>query len=254
MEAEISALLMSNLQKRGVEFIPGHKLTAIARTAGNNDCCELTIVPAGDTRNVAGKTLTADRVLLSVGRKPNISDIGLEKIGVCVERGAVPTDADLRTNIPNVYAAGDVNGKFMLAHTAYREAECAVSHMLGKPGKMRYEAIPSIIYTNPEIAGVGDTLESAQAKGLNAKVVKLPLRYSGRYVAETEGGDGICKVVFDTRKNCVIGAHILGSYASEIIFSAAFMIESRWTVDALRELTFPHPTVGEVLREALFMY
>ena len=265
MEAEISGILMNNLKKRDVEFLLGHKLISVAQSHGSNAGREIIIESAdnankdsgGDTgaaQSTGAKLLNADRVLLSVGRKPNITGFGLDNLGVYIERGAVATDTRMRTNIPNVYAAGDVNGKYMLAHTAYREAECAVSHMLGMPAVMRYDAIPSIVYTNPEIAGVGETLKSAETKGFNAKEIKLPLRYSGRYIAEVDGGDGICKIIFDTRKNTVIGAHICGLYASEIIFSAAFMIESHWTVEALRELTFPHPTVGEALREALFMY
>ena len=201
-----------------------------------------------------GETIPADKVLIAVGRKPNLSGAGLEKLGVYIDRGAVVTDEYMRTNIPNIYAAGDVNGKYMLAHTAYREAECAVSHMLGKPAKMRYGAIPSVIYTYPEAAGVGETEESAAEKGIAVKTVKLPLRYSGRYIAETEGGDGICKMIFDARKGTVAGVHIAGTYASELVLAAVFMAESRMPASSLKEIVFPHPTVGEVFREALFEF
>jgi len=152
-----------------------------------------------------------------------------------------------------VYAVGDVNGKIMLAHTAYREAEVAVNNILGKKDVMRYNAIPSVIYSNPEIASVGETLDSAKAKGIEAKEVKASMRFSGRYLAEVEKGDGFCKLVVDTKKNTLIGCHMIGSYTSEMIFGVALMIERQLTIPQIKELVFPHPTVGEVIREALFM-
>ncbi|MCL2059820.1 MAG: NAD(P)/FAD-dependent oxidoreductase [Oscillospiraceae bacterium] len=263
MEAETSKILMGHLRKRGVAFKLGHRLSEFV-PPGMGDkngesgkiIIEQTIVAgaAANSDSPSKETLPADTVLIAVGRRPNVSGIGLENIGVHIERGAIVTDDHMRTNVPGVYAAGDVNGKYMLAHTAYREACCAVSNMLGKPDKMRYDAIPSVIYTNPEAAGVGETEESAAAKGLQVKTVKLPLRYSGRYIAEVEGGDGICKVLFDARKSTIIGAHIVGTYASEIIMTAVAMMESQRPAEALRGLVFPHPTVGEILREALFAY
>jgi dihydrolipoamide dehydrogenase len=174
-----------------------------------------------------------------------------------MRRGAVVTDRNMRTNIQGVYAAGDVNGVSMLAHTAYREAEVAVNHMLGRRDSMRYDAAPYVIYTSPEAGGVGETEESAKAKGIAAIAKKLPLRYSGRYVAELpakRGGDGICTLVVDAASQRLIGAHVVGSYASEIILSAAMMVESRWPLRALKEFIFPHPTVGEIIRETLFEF
>lgn len=147
-----------------------------------------------------------DKVLISIGRRPNIKDVGLESIGVLTERGAIVTDSRMRTNQPEVYAAGDVNGRSMLAHTAYREAEVAVNTMLGKRDNMRYDAIPAVLYTNPELSGVGYTEAAAAAAGLDARTVTLPMRYSGRYVAENEGGDGIFKLVVNNRDNTILGA------------------------------------------------
>ena len=158
----------------------------------------------------------------------------------------------MRTNVAGVYATGDVNGKIMLAHTAYRESEVAVNHILGKKDKMRYEAIPSVIYTTPEVGSVGETEDSAKAKGLDFKVATVSMRFSGRYVAEVENGDGICKLIIDNKYNRLIGVHLIGSYASEIIYGAAMMIESEFKIDDIKEFVFPHPTVCEVIREALF--
>ena len=165
-------------------------------------------------------------------------------------------DRYCRTNIPNVYAAGDVNGKSMLAHTAYREAEVAVNNMIGKKDIMRYNAIPSVIYTNPEVGSVGETEESAKTKGIDIEVVNVTMKYSGRYVAETEGGisDGICKLIMDKKYRNLIGVHMICNYASEIIYGAALMIESEMRIDDLKELVFPHPTVAEIIREGLFQF
>lgn len=239
-EAEVSSILQKNYSKKGVEFKLGCKVVAV----GAND---VTYEENGET-----KKINADKVLLSIGRRAFTSDIGLESIGVLTERGAIVTDENMRTNIAGVYAAGDVNGKSMLAHTAYREAEVAINHMLGKKDKMRYNAIPAVIYTNPEVAGVGETEETAKQKGYDIQVANITMKYSGRYVAEVEGGDGICKLIVDKKYNRLIGAHLIGSYASEIIYGAAMMIETEMKIDDIKEIVFPHPTVCEVIREALF--
>ena len=193
-----------------------------------------------------------DKALISIGRRPNIKDVGLESIGVLTERGAIVTDSRMRTNQPEVYAAGDVNGRSMLAHTAYREAEVAVNTMLGKRDNMRYDAIPAVLYTNPELSGVGYTEAAAAAAGLDARTVTLPMRYSGRYVAENEGGDGIFKLVVNNRDNTILGAQALCNYSSEFIIAAASFIEQRLTLDDIKEIVFPHPTVSEIIREAVF--
>lgn len=239
-EREISEILLKNYKKAGVDFKLSCKVTAVGKDVVTYE------------ENGILKTVAASKVLVSIGRKPFTEGIGLETIGVYTERGAVVTDDRLRTNVPNVYAAGDVNGKLMLAHTAYRESEVAVNHMLGKKDIMRYTAIPSVIYTNPEVASVGETPESAAQKGIEAKTVSVSMRLSGRYLAETDDGNGIAKLVADTKNDRLIGVHLIGSYTSEIIYGAALMLETNLKIDALKELVFPHPTVCEVIREALF--
>jgi dihydrolipoamide dehydrogenase len=119
---------------------------------------------------------------------------------------------------------------------------------------MRYSAIPSVIYTNPEVASVGETEATAKQKNMDFESVTLSMKFSGRYVAENEGGNGICKVLRDKRTNRIIGVSLIGNYASELIYGAAMMIETQMTVEDLKELVFPHPTVCEILREALFAF
>lgn len=242
MDAEIGKLLQKNYEKKGMTFHLSAKVSEIA--------------PDGVVfeKDGASHTLSTDKVLLSIGRRPSAEGLGLETIGVALENSAIITDERMRTNVPDVFAAGDINGKSMLAHTAYREAEVAVNQMLGVKDKMRYNAVPSVIYTNPELGSVGETLASAVGMGLRASEVKASMRYSGRYVAENEGGDGIAKLVFDDDTRTVIGAHVLSNYASEFIVAAGIMIERQIPLNQLKEIIFPHPTVGEIIRDVIFQY
>lgn len=198
------------------------------------------------------KELPCDKVLLSAGRKPSTAGIGVETLGLQMDRAAIAVDRHLCTNVAGVYAIGDCNGKLMLAHTAYREAEVAVNHMLGKPDEMRYDVVPSVIYTDPEVASVGLSKEAAEAKGMTVKEIKLPMSYAGRYLAECEGGKGFIKLIVDTDKNRLVGCHMVGSYASEIIMTATMMIDTELTPNRLQKMVFPHPTVAEIIREAIF--
>ncbi len=241
-DREISEILLKNYQKKGIDFKLGAKVTEIK--VG-------TVVYEVGGQSV---TLPADKILVSIGRRPVTEGLGLEKIGVETERGRIKTDERGKTNVPEVYAAGDVNGVSMLAHTAYREAEVCINNILGKKDIMRYNAIPSVIYTNPEVGGVGETEESAKQKGIEYEVAKLSMLYSGRYVAENEGGDGICKVLIDKKYRKIIGVHMIGNYSSEIIYGAGLMIETEMRVDDIKELVFPHPTVCEIIRETIFEF
>ena len=135
----------------------------------------------------------------------------------------------------------------MLAHTAVREAEVAVDNMLGKDETMEYNAIPGVVYTNPEMAGAGLTEDKAPG----CSVLKLPMAYSGRFVAENERGEGQCKIIFDPQTRLVKGVHMLGSYSSEIIQTACVAISQGITVDNLYKVVFPHPTVSEIIKETL---
>lgn len=239
-DREIATILMKAYQKKGVIFKLGCKVVEIK---ANGVVYEM---------NGEKVTVSADKILMSIGRRPVINGFGLEKLGVEVERGAIKVDKNGRTNIPEVYAAGDVNGNSMLAHTAYREAEVCINHILGKKDIMRYDAIPSVIYTNPEVGSVGETEESATAKGIEFEVANLTMQYSGRYVAENEERDGICKVLVHKKYHKLIGVHMIGSYASEIIYGAGLMIETEMRVQDIKELVFPHPTVSEIIREGIF--
>ncbi len=241
VDREISKLLQKDYASRGVEFVLGARVTSIKNK---------TVTYEKDGKTVE---IPADYALVSIGRRARTQGIGLENIGLKLERGAIVTNEQCKTNVPGVWAAGDVNGKSMLAHTAYREGEVAINNILGKKDKVNYNSIPSVIYTNPEVASVGETEESAKEKKLDVSIQTVTLKYSGRYIAENEHGYGILKVITDKKHKNIVGLHMIGSYASEIIYGAAMMVETEMRVEDIQKLVFPHPTVCEVIREAMFM-
>ena len=157
----------------------------------------------------------------------------------------------MQTSHPRVYACGDITGHSLLAHTAIRESEVAINHILGIDDRMNYAAIPGVVYTNPEMAGAGKTEEELIAKGVNYRVLKLPMAYSGRFVAENERGSGLCKLIIDDDDR-IIGCHLLGNPASELIVMMSLAVEKGYTVEELKKQVFPHPTVCEIIRETLF--
>jgi dihydrolipoamide dehydrogenase len=240
IDKEISALLLKNHKKKSIEFKLSSK---VVRIGGKSVIFE----SGGETHEII-----ADKVLLSVGRRAVTEGIGLDIIGVEIVNGVIKTDSRGKTNLPEVYAAGDCTGNFMLAHAAYREAEVCVNNILGKKDVMRYNAIPSVIYTNPEVASIGFTEQTAKAAGIDYETSTLSMKYSGRYTAENEDGDGICKVLVEKSTRKILGAHMIGNYSSEIIYGAAIMIEMEMRIKDIKEIVFPHPTVSEILREIAF--
>ncbi len=239
---EISAMLRDIYTKKGIEFNLNAK---VMQVEGNKVLFE----KDGEQYTVEG-----EKILVSVGRRPVTQGFGLENIAVELHRGGIKVDEKMRTNIPNVFAAGDVTGFSLLAHTASREGEVVVNNLIGYNDIMRYNAIPGVVYTNPEVAGVGETEESARSKGIACKTVKLPMAYSGRFVVENEGGNGLCKVLVGEKHGEVIGVHMLGNPCSEMIYGACMAIEQEMTFDELKEVVFPHPTVSEIFKEVLFEF
>lgn len=239
MDKETSAMLRSEYQKRGVNFNLNTKVTAVSKEG-------VTIEKDGKSSLVK-----ADRVLLSVGRKANLGQVGLDKLNIELLRNGVKVDEHLQTSHPHVYACGDITGRSMLAHTAIREAEVAINHILGVEDCMNYDCVPGVVYTNPEVAGVGKTEEELKAAGISYHVQKLPMVYSGRFVAENETVNGLCKMILDDDDR-IIGCHILGNPASEIIVVAGIAIQKGYTVEEFQKSVFPHPTVGEIFHEILF--
>ncbi|MDR0769561.1 MAG: dihydrolipoyl dehydrogenase [Dysgonamonadaceae bacterium] len=224
IEKELSALLRNELARRGIEF---HLSAKVVSVSGG----QIEIEKAGEK-----SVLETSKILLSVGRKP-------------VSTG-VKVNEYMQTTHPDIYACGDITGFSLLAHTAVREAEIAVGHILGKSAKMSYKAIPGVIYTNPEIASVGKTEEALQSENIAYTVKRLPMAYSGRFVAENEQGNGVCKII-ESEDGAILGVHIFGNPASEIIVIAGIAIEKGIKAEELKAMIFPHPTVGEIIKETL---
>jgi dihydrolipoamide dehydrogenase len=199
------------------------------------------------------QSLEADIVLISVGRKPNVENNGFEEVGLDYTPKGIKVDEQMRTNLPGVYAIGDVTGRSLLAHSASRMGEVAAAVISGDDDRMRYHAIPWVVYTRPEIAGVGLTEAEAEAKGIAVRSASLPMKVSGRFLAENGSkAGGICKVVTAAETGVLLGVHLLGGVSSEIIYGASAMIEAELRVKDIREVIFPHPTVAEIIKDTLW--
>lgn len=238
MDKELSDMLQAEYAKRGVKFYLGHKVTGIHGQ-------EVTVEKDGESF-----TLHGEKVLLSVGRRPVTKGFGLETLALEPYRNGIKVNEYMQTSLPNVYACGDITAFSLLAHTAVSEAEVAIDHILGKARAMSYKAIPGVVYANPEIAGVGKTEEELQASGTPYQVKKIPMAFSGRFVAENEMGNGVCKLIL-AEDGTLIGAHLLGNPASELIVIAGMAIEKGMKAEEIKSFVFPHPTVGEIIKEAL---
>ena len=249
MDKELSALLRAEYAKRGVKFLMKTKVVSLAEVDAEDGSKQIQV----NYENPDGTAgfVTAQKLLMSVGRRPVTKGFGLENLPLeKTERGNICVNEQMQTSLEGVYACGDLTGFSLLAHTAVREAEVAVHTILGKADTMSYKAIPGVVYTNPEVAGVGETEESLQRKGIAYRVNKLPMAYSGRFVAENEGVNGVCKLLL-AEDDTVLGAHLLGNPASEIVVAAGMAIEMGLTAGQWKRMVFPHPTVGEILKEAL---
>ena len=210
-----------------------------------------------ENKNGEKGSTEADIILLSVGRKANIEDWGAQESGLEIKNRAIATDDRMRTNLPGVWAIGDVTGKSQLAHAAYRMAEVAVSDILASQNSERSnqifvpETVPWALYSLPEAAGAGLTEQDARARGYDTHVIRMPYNVSGRFVAENGfSAPGSIKIIIEKSSERLLGIHLLGAYASEQIWGAALALERRLPLSAFRNMVFPHPTVSEVIREA----
>ena len=240
MDKETSAMLRADYTKKGIRFLLGTKVSEVATG-------KVFIEKDGKQ-----ETVETEKILVSVGRRAVTTNLGLENLHVELQKGGVKVNEYMQTSHPGVYACGDITGFSLLAHTAIREGEVAVNHILGIEDKMNYDSVPGVVYTNPELAGAGKTEEELKASGTDYHVLKLPMAYSGRFVAENELGNGLCKLITDNEEH-IIGCHLYGNPASELILSMSMAIDRKLTVEELKKQIFPHPTVSEIIRESLFV-
>lgn len=240
IDSEMAKRLMQDMKKQGINFsmnstvksIEGDKVTYV-----NKD---------GEEQTVAG-----DKILMSTGRVPVIQGLGLDEAGVVYDRTGIKCDKYGKTNVDGVWACGDVTGRCQLAHAATREGYVAVNNMFGVEDEMRYTAVPGVIYSAPEVAGVGYTEDKLKEKGISYKKSTVPMAVAGRFSVEYPNGQGQVKVLIGEEYGQILGVHMIGGPCGEIIHSAVMMVENEMTVDTIKSTIFPHPTISEALMIAI---
>jgi len=240
-DPDIVQVVARKLKKLGVEVMTGAK----AKSWSEKDGRAVVVIDVGGN----DVTLDADKVLVAVGRRPISDGLGLEEVGVKLERGFIPVDKRLRTNVPGIYAIGDVAGQPMLAHKASREAEVVAEVIAGHKAEFDVRCIPAVIFSDPEVASAGITADEAKQRGREVKVGKFPFSVLGRAIANADT-DGFVKVVIDAASKEVLGIHVVGNGASDVIAEAALAIEMGALADDLSMTIHAHPTLPEAIMEA----
>ena len=243
MDGEVAKQFQRMLEKQGFKFHLGHKVAKVEKTAAG---ATATIEPAAGGAPIA---LDADIVLVAIGRRAYTQGLGLEALGVAMERGQVVIDGHFATNVPGVYAIGDVVRGPMLAHKAEDEGVAIAEILAGQAGHVNYDVIPGVVYTNPEIASVGKTEEELKAAGVAYKSGKFPFTANGRARAMRHT-DGFVKVLADATSDRVLGVHIVGFGAGEMIHEAAVLMEFGGSAEDLARTCHAHPTMSEAVKEA----
>ena len=242
-DAEIAAHARKRFEKQGIKIITGAKVTKVAKSANS---VTATIEADGKTQEI-----TADRLISAVGVVGNIENIGLEKLGVTIERGIVVTDGLGKTNVPGIYAIGDVAGPPMLAHKAEHEGTLCVEAIKGlHPHAMDKGMIPGCTYCQPQIASVGLTEAKAKEQGREIKVGRFPFNGNGKAIALGEP-EGLVKTIFDAKTGQLIGAHMVGAEVTELIQGFVIAMNLETTEEELIHACFPHPTLSEMMHESV---
>lgn len=242
-DSEIVASLRSSLERAGMKIFTDSKVSKIARAKEGKKIVSVSS-PKGEME------IEVEKILVSVGRKANTKNLGLEKLGIRMNRANVIVDEHLKTNLPLVYAAGDCIGNWLLAHVASMEAELAVENALGGEKKMDYTAVPRCIFTHPEIGSVGLTEKQATEQGIKIKTGKFPFLANGRAQAENEA-EGMVKIIADANSNKILGAHILGPRATDLIAELTLAMQMGAKTADIIATIHAHPTLSEPTREAV---
>ena len=241
MDADLGPALAWTLGQRGVQFHLNSRVTRVDAVEGG--LWAMIVTPDGEVG------IEADRVLVAVGRRPNVEDVGLEAAGVRFDKAGIPVDAQMQTNVPGVYAVGDVTGGVLLAHVAMRGGEVAVENALGHTATLDLKTVPWCVYTDPEIASVGLTEAQAREEGYDVRVGRFPLNANGKALTYGET-DGFVKVVSEARFGEVLGLHIVAPHASDLIHEGGLALALEATLDELVTTVHGHPTLAETVREA----
>ncbi len=241
MDPDIAALFRKILQRKGIRI---HVNSTVKNFGGK----ELLVDMDGEDVHI-----TTEAVLIAVGRTPVVEGYGLEKSDINYNQDGIFIDESCRTNKLNVFACGDVTGKFMLAHTAYEQARIAIDNIMGKEAYINYHLIPKVYYTSPEVITIGLSEKECVAGDIPYITRELPLTYSGKYFAEHKKDGAKAKMVIDSLSKTVIGFSMIGDGASEIALAVELMIANKLSIEDIGKLVFPHPTVGEIIHELAAM-
>lgn len=242
-DEEVGASLRTSMERSGIRIFTDSKVSRIAPTKEGTKTVTIS-AKDGETK------VDVEKVLVSVGRKAHTKEMGLDKLGIEMDRGTILVNDHLRTNLPHIFAAGDCIGNWLLAHVASMEAEIAVENALGEDKKMDYTAVPACIFTHPEIGSVGLNEKQAKEKGLEIKTGKFPLVACGRAQAENET-EGFVKVVVEKTSGKILGAQILGHRATDLIAELTLAIQMGATTQNIIDTIHAHPTLSEPIREAV---
>lgn len=244
MDTDLGKELQKVLKKDGMEFYLGHGVTAVERKK------DIVTVKAKNKVDNSDVSLEGDYVLMSVGRRPYTDNLGLENIGLKLdERGRIPTNDHLQTEIPHIYAIGDVVKGAMLAHKAEEEGVYVAEVIAGQKPHINYNLIPGVVYTWPEVSGVGATEQDLKQKGIEYKVGKFPFIASGRAKASNESA-GFVKVLADKKTDEILGVHMIGPRAADMIGEAVVAMEFRASAEDIGRISHAHPTYSEAFKEA----
>jgi dihydrolipoamide dehydrogenase len=243
MDSEVAKLMQRTLEKQSFAFHLSHKLAKVEMSGAG---VKATIEPSAGGE---GKTIDADVVLVAVGRRPFTEGLGLEALGVKTERGQVVVDARYATNVPGIYAIGDVIRGPMLAHKAQEEGVAVAELLAGQAGHVNYDVIPNVVYTSPEVASVGKSEEELKAEGVSYAVGRFPFTANGRARAMRHT-DGFVKILADVAGDRVLGGHIVGFGAGEMIHEIAVLMEFGGSSEDLAGTCHAHPTMSEAVKEA----
>lgn len=240
-DTEIASKLTSELKKSGINILTDSPVEGIERT-----------YPSGDVKlQVKGQApLQVEYCLLTLGRKLNTENIGLENLGINHNRAGIEVNDRMQTNIDHIYAVGDVTGKMLLAHVASEQGIVAVEHIMGGTVAMDYQVVPAFIYTHPEISSVGKKEEELKAEGISYLTGKNHFKSNAMAMGMGEA-DGFVKVLADADSHQILGIHMIGPHATDLVTEAVLMLKNRMTVEQVKDTIHPHPTLSEVIKEAV---
>lgn len=238
LDADLAKRIRAILAKKGVDIVTSAKVTEI-------DSDGVTYIYKGEEEYVE-----ADAVLMAVGRRANVENLGLEVVGVVCGRKGIEVDDNMKTNIDSIYAIGDVNGRLMLAHVATFQGKRAINAIIGTKDNIQFNLTPSVVYTTPEVASVGMTEAACDDEELDYRILKMPFSSNGKAVTMNET-DGFCKVIIDNETEQMLGCHIIGPHASDLIAEATALISMHSTIQDMQDIIHPHPSLCEIFQNTI---